>query len=581
MTNRFYVCLALFAACFMRPSSGLSVPVIVPVPGGSIVVDVTHAGPSGQLVMAEAPENSGFRPPTIFSAPLPTGSGARALGLGGAFTAVADDATAASWNPAGLTQLETAEVSAVYRFTARQDSHQSSNSHLDAGTDRYNSSELNYASAVVPFLLSDRNAVISLNYQEAYDFTQTFSAGVQGGNQQSVLTTTNQTFFETITYSTFDSIGNAATTSRVTTAASSRIDQLMETSLMTRLDFRQRGTIDAFSPAFAVDVTPRFSVGVVLNLYTDGASRGNPIESTMVAEYEGISDSSAVVTDTRESTAEVVWGGLSDAGSPYDQDDQSVSGFSTNVSFSSEDTSIQDDVYTIEGAYREVNSTDQFYGFNATLGALWAATDRLTLGATIDLPWTGRGRQTKRVTQHESVFDTNSVLVAQNSYSDVKERDFEVTFPLYWSLGALWRWNDRFYTSVDVNCTHWSQYSYKADGEERINPLNGDSYSSSALDDCWSVHCGNEYLLMLPWTEISLRAGVFWEQRPAVGVPDEYRGISFGTGISLGEEPGRIVLDVAYVYEQGRSVMGSLLPDQRMSSDTDQHQLFVSAIWHF
>ena len=35
-----------------------------------------------------------------------TGIGARALAMGGAFVAVADDATAALWNPAGLAQLE-------------------------------------------------------------------------------------------------------------------------------------------------------------------------------------------------------------------------------------------------------------------------------------------------------------------------------------------------------------------------------------------------------------------------------------------------------------------------------------------
>ena len=43
----------------------------------------------------------------------PVGSGARALGMGGAFIAVADDATAASWNPGGLIQLEKPEISAV------------------------------------------------------------------------------------------------------------------------------------------------------------------------------------------------------------------------------------------------------------------------------------------------------------------------------------------------------------------------------------------------------------------------------------------------------------------------------------
>ncbi len=42
------------------------------------------------------------------------GFGARAMGMGGAFIAVADDATAASWNPAGLAQMTSSEFSLVY-----------------------------------------------------------------------------------------------------------------------------------------------------------------------------------------------------------------------------------------------------------------------------------------------------------------------------------------------------------------------------------------------------------------------------------------------------------------------------------
>jgi long-subunit fatty acid transport protein len=41
------------------------------------------------------------------------GSGARALGMGGAFLARPDDATAASWNPAGLSYLRSPEISLV------------------------------------------------------------------------------------------------------------------------------------------------------------------------------------------------------------------------------------------------------------------------------------------------------------------------------------------------------------------------------------------------------------------------------------------------------------------------------------
>jgi hypothetical protein len=42
------------------------------------------------------------------------GSGARALGMGGAFLARADDATAASWNPAGLSYLRLPELTLVW-----------------------------------------------------------------------------------------------------------------------------------------------------------------------------------------------------------------------------------------------------------------------------------------------------------------------------------------------------------------------------------------------------------------------------------------------------------------------------------
>ena len=44
---------------------------------------------------------------------LTQGAGARAYGMGGAFLARADDATAASWNPAGLSYLRLPELSLV------------------------------------------------------------------------------------------------------------------------------------------------------------------------------------------------------------------------------------------------------------------------------------------------------------------------------------------------------------------------------------------------------------------------------------------------------------------------------------
>ena len=558
----------------------IAVPISIPSPSGSITIDISYAGPSGQWVEPDPPVDAGFRPPTIFAAPLPTGSGARALGQSGAFTAVADDATAASWNPAGLVQLEVPEASAVYRFSTRSDQHRSRTSALEAGEDRYNCSEINYLSVVYPFLLNECNAVFSFNYQEAYDFTQEFTAHFSGANQDNVNSTLNEVFSKSQTNYFSDVYQSLTLISTVTTDAKSEITQVLNSSLLSGVDFYQKGTIDAISPSFAVELNPKLSLGVTLNMYTDGDSRGNEIESLLVADYSGTSSSLAGITDTRDSVAMISWSGERYGGDPLDPVTVPVSS-SVQTNFSSVENSVQEDLYTVEGTYTAYNATKDFYGVNATLGMLWSVNDALILGASVDLPWTGYGCQIKETSHQVSTFDSNLDPVASTNHQESLSHDVRYTFPLCGAVGALWRCHDHLFTSMDVSCTCWSQFSYKADGEERINPLNGEPYASSALDDCWAVRWGGEYLWILSWTEIPFRAGAYYEQRPAINRPDEYWGLSFGTGISLGSGANKGVLDVAYLYEQGNNVMGALLPGQAVYSDVVKHQVFISAIWHF
>ena len=136
-------------------------------PGGPITIEVTHVGPSGDLISPPAPAPLTLRPPSIFSAPLPTGSGARSLGMAGAFTALADDATAASWNPAGLVQLERPEASVVYRYSSQTADHHSDSGDFRVGSDQTDDNGLNYFSFAYPFLIKPigRYAVVSLNHQ--------------------------------------------------------------------------------------------------------------------------------------------------------------------------------------------------------------------------------------------------------------------------------------------------------------------------------------------------------------------------------------------------------------------------------
>lgn len=95
------------------------------------------------------------------------GAGARARSMGGAFIGVADDATAASWNPAGLVRLETPEASVVGLF----ENYSISTDVPDADVDPYKSSHftLNFVSAAFPLSVGQRNLVAALAYQQVID----------------------------------------------------------------------------------------------------------------------------------------------------------------------------------------------------------------------------------------------------------------------------------------------------------------------------------------------------------------------------------------------------------------------------
>ena len=102
----------------------------------------------------------------------PLGSGARALGMGGAFIAVADDATAASWNPGGLIQLERPEMSIVGAGFYREEDLDFGTNPEANGTNSVREARINYLSATYPFTLGRFNMVVSANYQNLYDLNR-------------------------------------------------------------------------------------------------------------------------------------------------------------------------------------------------------------------------------------------------------------------------------------------------------------------------------------------------------------------------------------------------------------------------
>jgi long-subunit fatty acid transport protein len=98
---------------------------------------------------------------------LTLGAGARAYGMGGAFLARPDDATAASWNPAGLSYLRLPEVSLVANansFVIKQG---------DVERDRFTGSAFDFAAFTWPVSVGDALGAIQVSYQRAIGFDGT------------------------------------------------------------------------------------------------------------------------------------------------------------------------------------------------------------------------------------------------------------------------------------------------------------------------------------------------------------------------------------------------------------------------
>ena len=103
------------------------------------------------------------------------GSGARAFGMGGAFLARADDATAASWNPAGLSYLRRTEVSVVGAhndFLQRIPKLNQVGGTSEVETrDQLQGSVADFIGAVYPLRIGERTGAIQVSYQRSFSFT--------------------------------------------------------------------------------------------------------------------------------------------------------------------------------------------------------------------------------------------------------------------------------------------------------------------------------------------------------------------------------------------------------------------------
>lgn len=187
------------------------------------------------------------------------GAGARAMGLGGAFIAVADDATAASFNPAGLAQLLNPEISFVARGLRRQVAYQDFETTgrrrvLAVSDDLASSTRFDplFFSATAPIRVLGRNMVFQASIQRAFALGEHDDRALQ----------------------------------ETPVAAGSGLPSQLEQSI------NQSGQVDLYTLALAYEVSQRVLLGVGYNQWrgrwdiTSYSHRVSPVRETTVGFHQ-------------------------------------------------------------------------------------------------------------------------------------------------------------------------------------------------------------------------------------------------------------------------------------------------------
>ena len=103
----------------------------------------------------------------ILTLGLYTGPGSRAMGLGGAYTGIADDFTATYWNPAGIAQIKRIELQGSLLQTGYSNSTRYQTTPLDVSS---NFTHLNNIGMVFPVPVYQGALSFALGYNQVVDF---------------------------------------------------------------------------------------------------------------------------------------------------------------------------------------------------------------------------------------------------------------------------------------------------------------------------------------------------------------------------------------------------------------------------
>jgi len=396
----------------------------------------------------------------------PIGSGARAVGIN-AFIGIADDVTAASWNPAGMVrQEELFELSFVTTYLYRTEDHTMGDNPIADIKHSVSDFNVNYLGIMSTFEAYGKNMSVALSYQHLYDFNRSWK------------------------FPYHESTGG-----------------------LTRKEnwnYEQTGALSALGLSYCIElIKPKLSLGFTLNIWDNNISPNHWTQTYHMTSKLAVED------------------------------------------------------YIIEVTYDKTEDFS-FDGINMNIGLMWNVNYKLSLGAIVKTPFNAD-------IEHSIKGGAFDVDVVQHEHLEM---------PLSYGIGMVYRFSDQFYMSADLYKTHWDDFVYTDQFGNQTCPISDRNYAMSDIKPTYQVRAGIEYLKLYPnhQSAIPFRLGVFYDPAPEENNPDDFWGISLGTGWiknNIGS------LDIAYMYRLGNDVESSTLKDLDFSQDVLEHMVYVSVISYF
>ncbi len=415
------------------------------------------------------------------------------MGMGGAFVAIADDATAASWNPAGLCVLERPEVSLAYKpiQSSREEYAPYAVTHLTPATaptsfwkadvaarPRPTSyGGFGFASATIPLRLGGLKLVPQVSYQRVADLGR-------HGTDDIVTTTSAGQYPGSAAWTVVDTFKSEADAS---------------------------GGLDVLTGSLGVSFDSRLYLGASVNRWMQGVrDEGVNDRTTTTTDAQG----SRTTTVLREFTLEEDYSGTNFVAGVLVKPSPRIqfgavwkSGFDLTREYTRKGTkALLDGVPTTRGDIQRTSTIN--WPSTWAVGVSWQPAQSLTVSADYTRTAWSKAR---------NVFT-----------SSVSQGQVEPPPPT----------------------TFWPSINSVGDPGAPESPAN--PYANDAAQ----ARLGFEYVVTHPGvlglTALPLRAGVFRDQQLVKNTPDldDVNFLGFATG--LGMVWARLSLDVAYVYSRGQ-----------------------------